>query len=394
MIERIANMLSVYSMNSLLVAARRALVLPLLVLTTGLMGCGEVTTYKPRAIGPEGQLTVVIDSMQWNGQVGDALRQTLGSPIFTLPTPEPMFELNSSYLMSNQEFTVVKRRKNVVVVAPLSDTTMVAQFITNRLDEGALDMVRSGASAVVPRENLWSRGQLVAYVTAATPDDLVGAIRERSEDLLYTFNKKTRERLQADMFEKGRQRDLEQQLMSQYDFAVNVQHDYIIAVDTTNFVWLRRIISSESWRSLFVYFEEDANPNDLSPEWIYSRRDSLSKQYMEGNVVGYVEIDQRRPLTTENIDFLGKYGFEARGLWHMVVDTETGQEPIGMGGPFLSYAFYDEESGRNYLIDGMVFAPNYPKREFLRQLEVIAYTFRAADPEAEADEEQLASTER
>ena len=85
-------------------------------------------------------------------------------------------------------------------------------------------------------------------------------------------------------------------------------------------------------------------------------------------------------MNAENIDFLGKYGFESRGLWHMVARSEDGYEPLGMGGPFLTYAFYDEETGRNYIIDGMVFAPNYPKREFLRQMEVIAYTFRQQMP--------------
>ena len=50
---------------------------------------------------------------------------------------------------------------------------------------------------------------------------------------------------------------------------------------------------------------------------------------------------------------------------------------FGMGGPFLTYTFYDQPSGRIYIIDGMVFAPGYNKREFLRQLEVIAHTFRS-----------------
>ncbi|MYJ45783.1 MAG: DUF4837 family protein, partial [Rhodothermaceae bacterium] len=44
-------------------------------------------------------------------------------------------------------------------------------------------------------------------------------------------------------------------------------------------------------------------------------------------------------------------------------------------------AFYDEPSGRLYLIDGMVFAPNFSKREFMRQMEVIAYTFRTLEEE-------------
>jgi len=361
------------------------LLLTLCIAFVFLSGCGEVQSYKPQAVGPEGKMTVLIDSAQWNGSVGEHLREALGGPIYTLPAPEPMFDITRGAITSQRAFDLIKRQKNVVIVAPLSDTTTIAQFISNRLDEGAREMVNSGVSAFIPRDDLWSRDQLVAYVTAATPEELAGAIQERSQDLQYEFNKKTRERLHKDMFEKGRQFELEQVLMDKYNFAVNVQHDYLIAEDTTNFVLMRRIISSESWRSLFVYFEENANPNDLTAEWVYTRRDSLSKLYMQGNVIGYAQIDRRRPLTTENIDFLGKYGFESRGLWHMVAESEDGFEPLGMGGPFLSYAFYDEESGRNYLIDGMIFAPNYPKREFLRQLEVIAYTFRSADPSSAND---------
>ena len=354
--------------------------LPVLTVLVSLMvlfsSCLEDYSYKPRAVGPEGNLTVIIDSVRWNGPVGESIREALGGSIATLPAPEPMFNVTRGVLSSNQAFEVIKKQKNVVVVAPLSDTTTVAQLVSSSLDEEARELIRSGTSAFIPREDLWSRDQLVAYVTAATPEELTGAINERQDDLQYAFNKKTRERLHIEMFEKGRQFDLEQQLADRYNFAVNVQHDYLVAEDTTNFVLLRRIISSESWRSLFIYFEDNANPNQLTPEWIYSKRDSIAELYMQGNVIGFAQIDRRRPLQTENIDFLGKYGFETRGLWHMVARSGEGYEPLGMGGPFLTYAFYDEESGRNYIIDGMVFAPNYPKREFLRQMEVIAYTFR------------------
>jgi hypothetical protein len=58
----------------------------------------------------------------------------------------------------------------------------------------------------------------------------------------------------------------------------------------------------------------------------------------------------------------------------------------GMGGPFLNYTFYDESSRRLYMIDGMVFAPGYDKREFLRQMEVISHTFRTVPFEGELDE--------
>ena len=348
-------------------------------LMTFMLGCGSAD-YRPRAVGPEGLLTVVIDSSQWNGEVGDAIRETLGGYIQTLPVPEPSFELKPAALSSQQALEVIKKQKNIVIAAPLSDSSnIVSQFISSRLDPSVKEMIQSGQPGVIPRPNLWRKDQMVVYLTADTPDQLVSAIHEKSEDLLYTFNNITRQRTEVEMFKRGRQFEIEDELLEKYGFAVNAQHDYFVAVDTTNFIWLRRVISSETWRSLFIYFEDNANPGDLSPEWIYAKRDSLTKEHMEGTVAGYVEIDRRRTLNTENINFLDRYGFETRGLWHMVIDEEGQTLPIGMGGAFLTYAFYDEDSGRNYLIDGMIFAPNFPKREFLRQMEVIAHTFRSQE---------------
>ena len=78
--------------------------------------------------------------------------------------------------------------------------------------------------------------------------------------------------------------------MERHGFAVNAQHDYFIATDTTvgktGFVWLRRVPSSDSWRSLFVYYEENADPSKLTPEWIYQTRDSLAREYITGTVGG------------------------------------------------------------------------------------------------------------
>ncbi len=348
-----------------------------LLAVAGLTGCGAGgTDFRPMAIGEEGVITVVVDSTRWRGEVGEALRNTLGEYIGTLPAPEPTFVLRPVKLTSSEQLDQLRQYKNIVFVAPLSDTTSEARYLMNVFDEQAQEAIRSGQQAVISRPNLWRRGQQVYYVSGATAADVVAAIETRGVEMRRTFNDITRARTQAEMFEKGRQQALEDTLMNRHGFAVNVQHDYRIAVDTTRFVYLRRLLS-DTWRNLYVHYVENADPSQLGPDWIYATQDSLMRQFMQGNVRGYAQIDRRRPLTTENIDFLGRYGFETRGLWH-VVERENGELTYegGMGGPFLTYAFYDEDSRRTYVITGMVFAPGFDKREFLRQLEVIAHTFR------------------
>ena len=368
-----------------------------ILVATAVAGCTlSNDDYRPRAVGQEGAITIVIDSSQWRGDVGAVLRDELGAPIRTLPgAPESAFELQAIPINGPISEEQIRRQKNLLFVAPLSDSTSEARFMRDRLDAEARQAIEAGGAAVVARPDLWRRSQMVMYVTAADPETLAETIAERGDDIRYTFNDITRERVEVEMFEKGRQPEIEEHLMEKHGFAVNAQHDYFIATDTafarSGFVWLRRVPSSDSWRSLFVYYEEHADPSKLTPEWIYQTRDSLARRYITGTVGGFPEVDLRRPLETENVDFLGHYGFETRGLWDMVSYDSTGARlQYGDAGPLLNYTFYDQPSGRLYMIDGMIFAPGFKKREFLRQLEVIAHTFRTREETAQTSEEVAA----
>lgn len=350
-----------------------------LILLTGLAGCGNAD-YRPLASGPEGVVTIVMDSTRWNGSVGEAVRANIAPYLNTLPAPERAFDLKHVSLTSEQVFDNVKTQKNVVFLAPLSDSTREASFMRTRLSQEAEEAVQQGQTAVVAKPNLWRQQQRVFFVTAASPQGLIDALQEKGNRIRESFHDITLARMQSEMFERERQYTLEDTLMQQHGFAVNVQHDYQVAIDTTTasagFVWLRRILS-DTRRGLFVYYEENADPSQLSPEWVYATRDSLTKRYLQGNVGGFVKVDYRRPLETENRDFLGRYAFVTRGLWYMVGEDENGELfQYGGGGPFVNYAFYDQAQERIYMIDGMVFAPGYDKRTFLRQMEVIAQTFR------------------
>lgn len=349
-------------------------------------GCDVPGGYKAKATGPNGEIVVVIDTTHWKGPLGDVLRAELAPYQATLPAPEPLFDLRNSTLPNDRALEDVRGRKNVVFAAPLSDDTPEARFVRARLDSAAIERVEAGQVAVISRSDLWRQSQQVFYVVGSTAGDVARALVENGDQIRYAFQSITRQRMHEDMFEKGRQPEIEQQLLDGHGFRVDVQHDYRVAMDTTNFVWLRRIVTPDSWRSLFVWYTDEASPADLSPEWILEARNRLTRAYVNGNLGAYVSVDERRPLESENINFLDRFGFEVRGLWHMISDAPDGtQVAAGMGGPFVTYGFYDQASGRTYIIDGMVFAPGFEKREFLRQMEVIAYSFRTqAEVEASA----------
>lgn len=377
----------------------RALILSLVVGFVPLlafMGCeGD---YRPRAVGQEGEVTVVMDSSLWTGEVGEALRENVTPWVKTLPSWERHFDIRHLELSSERTFESIQDLKNVIIIAPLSDTTNEATFLERRLSDEAQDAVSNGQTAVVSKPNLWRRSQRVFFITAATPDGLVKALQDQGPQIRESFQEITLERMERDMYDKARRHELEDSLMERHNFAVNVQHDFQIAIDSmtdsTGFVWLRRILA-KTRREFFVHYFENASPEQITPEWIFETRDSLTRKYYQGNVQGFIRIDYRRPLEAREVNVVDRYGFETQGLWHMVSPAEQEGEfrSLGQGGPFINYTFYDQESDRIYMLDGSVFAPGFDKLELLRQMEVMAKTFRTAEDVQTPEDQQVAAAE-
>jgi hypothetical protein len=369
--------------------------LPILVAVLLLGGCeGD---YRPRASGPDGEITVIMDSSLWTGAPGEALRENVAPWVQTLPVSERYFQLRHLELESERTFNRIKDLKNVIIAAPLSDSSNEASFLQRRFSEDARQAILDGQTAVVSKPDLWRRSQQIYYVATATPQALAETFQNRGTEIRGTFEEVTLDRLEREMYEDGRRSSIEDSLLERHNFTLNVQHDFQIAVDTTTasegFIWLRRILA-ETRREFLIYYADDVGPDQITPEWIYAKRDSLTRKHLQGNVQGFVNIDYRRPLETEQISFLDRYGFESRGLWFMAVPAEGDDDlrPVGGGGPFINFTFYDQATDRVYMLDGSVYAPDFDKLNFIRHMEVMAHTFRTAE-DIQASEDQLAASE-
>ena len=353
--------------------------------------------YRPRAVGPEGEITVVMDSSLWTGAPGEALRENVTPWVQTLPVSERYFQIRHLELTSERTYERIQDMKNVIIAAPLSDSSNETSFLRRRLSDEAEQAILDGQRAVVSKPNLWRRSQRIYYVSAATPEALAETFRNQGSQIRSTFMDVTLQRMEQNMYEGASGRSaVEDTLLERHGFTLNIQSDFQLAVDTATategFVWLRRILA-KTRREFFVYYAENVSPDQITPEWIYSIRDSLTQKHLRGNVQGHVQIDYRRALETEQISFLDRYGYETRGLWYMVTTVEGSDEvrPVGGGGPFVNYTFYDQATDRVYMLDGSVFAPDFDKLDFIRQMEVMARTFRTAAEIQSSEDRSVAS---
>jgi hypothetical protein len=363
----------------------------------------SVITYTPDAVGQTGTLYVVADSATWNGPVGDAIRDELGRGLATLPQPEPAFTLIRQDL-TEQFFNQLRRQHAVLFAGPYTRPSTTGRFLRARLDSSGVAALERGGNGVFLRPNLWATRQLVVYATGPDDETVAAQIRARGSELRRAFDALARQRLTRDMFERARQTDIEDRLLERHGFAVGVQHDYVLVRDTTfvtdagtagTFVRLRRLAASDSWRDLFIYFEEDPRLERLNREAVLALREDLSRRFVRGaDDSTYIRVEDRfpdrRPIVTDTVGLNGRFALETRGTWYL--GREDGRS-AGMGGPFVNYAFYDDDTGRFYMIDGMVFAPRFDKREFLRQMEAIAHTFRTRDDDFAVTGERLAEAD-
>jgi len=71
--------------------------------------------------------------------------------------------------------------------------------------------------------------------------------------------------------------------------------------------------------------------------------------------------------TVQSMSFRGLDFMQTRGFWEVEGDF--------MGGPFVSHSFYSQDGKDIIVLEAFVYAPKYDKRQYLRQVESLLYSF-------------------
>lgn len=327
--------------------------------------------YRPMSKGSIDEIIVVMDSTQRSSETALALDETFGRAIETLPTAEGLYRLVYRDFRSNAELEDLKEYKNVIFVSPIDAETNVGTFIRALISDDVENRVRNEESFAFPLENRWVRDQWTLILTSTSDDVLAEKIRNSEESLVGHLTEREFKRRLDEIYRRGEQTELADSLHDKHGWSVRMQHDYVWTTDTTNAAVFRRILP-ENNRWLWSWWEDDVeSPEFITDEWINATRDSLMEIYMRGTrEESYITTEYRRPVITKPVERDDRFiGYETLGTWRMTEDY--------MGGPFVNFTYYDPETKRLYMIEYGQFAPNVPKRRFVRQFQAMGRTFRA-----------------
>ncbi|MGD8781457.1 MAG: DUF4837 family protein [Ignavibacteria bacterium] len=321
---------------------------------------------KKKAIGNEDEIFVIADSVEYY-DLEASLLQVFGKIIYT-PQPENLFQIRR---LPFEKLNSMKRRKNVIIAAPLNSDSQTSNYIESILSPDVKSLIEMDSAFVFNKYDLWAKDQLVMVLTAPSTEKLNEKILGNHENLLHYFQNISNKRLFKSLYNaKYEKKKIEAEILRDHGFIIYVQADFLLAknIPEDNFVWLRRAVNSDMERWVFVHYIENATPEYLNQDSIASIRNRITKRFYQTiDGESYVEISDNYKTTTE-VNFHGRYALYTQGLWRM--------NDKSMGGPFLSYMFFDEKTNRIYMLDGSLYAPKYKKRKLIQQIDVTLQSFK------------------
>ena len=301
----------------------------------------------PNISGKAGEVIVVIDKGNWEGQVGTVLRDSLAQETPYLPQREPLFGLVN--VPQNAFTNMFQIHRNIIVVN-------INKTVTE--------------PGIVIRKDVWAAPQTVIYINAADSESAVKVIQENSALMCTTIEQAERDRIIGNI-KKYEELKLAPVVTEMVGGSPHFPAGYKLKKRTSDFIWIEYAIQDVTQGILVYKYPVVEGEQMMSLENIIEN----SNEMLKNNVPGMFENTYMTTSTAARpgIEYKRYKGLdfaEVRGFWEVYNDY--------MGGPFVSHVFYSPDGKEMIVLQAFVYAPKYDKRQYLRQVESVIYSFEWA----------------
>lgn len=324
---------------------KKILLLFLITLTFTMHSCrfGSGPQLMPNVSGKAGEVVVIMGKGDWEGEAGIQLRSILASDQPFLPQKEPIFTLVN--IPESAFSTIFQTHRNLIktqIISSLSEPKIVFQ------------------------ENIWAAPQIVVTISARNGHELAQIIQEESDRLSGALLMAERNRNIANA-KRYEERSLREEVTAEFGGSPYFPKGYSLKKRTENFIWISYETTYTN-QGVFIYRFPYKDSTSLSKENLVAMRNMV----LSKNVPGPVERSfmTTNPLVDPGyrwISYNRRNFIELRGLWEVENDF--------MGGPFISHFFLDQSNKYIIALEAFVYAPRYDKRNYLRQVESLIYSF-------------------
>ena len=297
----------------------------------------------PNVSGKAGEVLVVIERPDWEADLGVSIREALASDTPYLAQREPLFSLSN--VTPGNFGNMFKMHRNLLLV------NINPQNATN---------------GVVYKNNVWAQPQAVVQVNAADDAQALSLFREAAPVIAEYFEQNERDRIiaNAKLYEE---RALQAPVEKVTGGILHFPSGYRCRKYTDDFVWIADEKQYTN-QTVLVYKYPVDGPDVFTLEKIIAARNVIMQANVPGPTEGsYMTTSTAQEPVTRSLRYHGRDFMETRGFWEVHGDF--------MGGPFVSHSFYSEDGKDIIVLEAFVFAPRYDKRQYLRQVESLLYSF-------------------
>jgi hypothetical protein len=315
-----------------------------------------------------------MDSSKWEGDLGAAVRELYMAPMPGFPQPaEPIFKIY--YAEPKKVNDLLEEYHSIFVVLSLESTSTDSYILRKKFAKESLDRIEADTTPyLIVKQDEHAKNQQVVYLIGKNDEQLIKHLKSNEEKLREIFYKTERRRSYLVAFRGGKQTGRMARYKKDHGFTIGIPEGYQEAKDIneqdSGFVLLRLIDNANGRdRNVFVAYKPYISQGQLNADSLLAWRRELGEKYMKDPEKGSYVTDQTdvMPYFSREINFKGKYAIEIRALWKLTSNTS--------GGPFLGYLIVDEKKNRLYYIEGFIFAPTSKKRDYVREVESILWTF-------------------
>ena len=311
------------------------------------VSCGSGSSRKallPNVSGRAGEVVVVIEKSDWESALGNSIRELLASDCPWLIPSEPLYSLAN------------------VTPAGFGDMFKVHRNIV--LCQVDPQIQKAGVEI---HSDVWASPQVVVKISAYTTDEACQLVDENKDIITSAIEQAERDRVVNNciIYEE---KEIAQKVETVFGGSPHFPVGYKLRKMTADFAWIAYEKQYSNQTILMYKYPARGDSSDFTEESIIAHRDSVMKMNVPGMFDGtYMTTSQYVIPDVQYMKYKGRSFAQTRGYWEVYNDY--------MGGPFVSHSFYSQDGKDIIVTEAFVYAPKYDKRQLLRQVESILYSF-------------------
>lgn len=297
----------------------------------------------PSISGRAGEVAVVCSKVEWESEPGSTLRALLGGEVPYLPQVEPMYDL---FNVPQQAFNRVFQVHRNIIIINTEKKYEKPRFTT--------------------WTDVWASPQVVIQIDAEDGAKAAEVVAKEGKKILALLERTERNRIISNInsFENA---ELRKPVNEMFGGSPRFPKGFSMKKISDDFMWIS-YEPAYTIQGILIWKYPYTGEADFNDEALAAKRNEITKEQIPCTTEGsYMILNPDIMPGCDYFDYKGRSITELRGLWEAYNDF--------MGGPFISHSFLSPDKQYVVTLDGFVYAPKYDKRNYLRQVEAILYTF-------------------